>query len=1079
VTDFVNDNVSLPFPKTDAKPLRVGSNPSQWVTADEWNRICQAAEDVRTTIKSVVLNVKSFGALGDGVTDDRAAIQNAINAALSAGGAVYFPPGTYMVTKAPGQFYCLFLSGNNVLLYGVKGRSVIKQVANVAGVADTACPLLRVSKARNIAIRDIELNGNWGNAVTTIAAASDGASLPQATINVADTTGFPSSGSFSIILPTSAQTITYTGKTSTTFTGCSGGTGTLRGDGDLGRIGNTVGYFTPASTHITPSSDGATLPQATINVAATDAFASSGQVNIATQSNGRQTITYTGKTSNTLTGCTGGTGALHTGDNVYNVNNGLNQFTQRDAKSYLLFLYGVGGDNVNVTVSGVDFRQAYGDGLWIGGDGTGGGEAFAIGGTRNVVVRDCTFDLCARNGITLSYADGVRIEHCRFANIITTAIDSEPVLAQVKRVVIDDCDLAPWWNQFLDPNKNVLSIQGGVSTTPAEWNYCQSYRLTNSRIAGSLLISDAIDVVVANNTFISDFDSAAGAPILLLMYNDDIWIRDNYIYARCSGPLGAIQVQRFAVDVNSSLGTAGLHITGNTVHARDGLDAIYVSSGGGSGFTGTSTTVTGTTLVMTSAGWTTNQYLGHQVVRGSVVGTVASNTADTLTLATWHNDGVHGWLDARGTPQVTPANGTFVIQGYGGLVNIAHNVVDCVAGDGHSAGRYGIHLTTEANFDAFNLQMRVAIERNAIRGGNPHGIHVFVYATPPLRFLSVCENFIFDNQPVPTCTHGVFFDAISGAFNPQTQITKLIIRDNRMGEQIENNVGGISQGYWLVEDGSQQRYTGYGTPLNTIAASIGSTMLRKDGGTSTTYYVKEAGGLPLDGTAKTDQSGAGLTKTTDQTLALDAVTTSVNNSLVVQALVAVTGAGSSAWDQWTNGALTGYAEIIQDTDTNATGNVAAAAGVLATAGSSGTGSVRQHAASSEFGNGTYSFALKPQVPGVPPTWIANGTQTQGATGAISPPWPTHQENDVAILLVLLHETDTGATVSDPQWTELPSSPVLGQAGGTGTKMHLFGARAYKAGMPAPSVSHTGAHIMGAIMLFRGASVGATTGWVAK
>lgn len=57
-------------------------------------------------------------------------------------------------------------------------------------------------------------------ATTTIAAGSNGATLPQATIHVASTTNFPDRGSFTV----GGETIAYTGKTSTTFTGCSGGT---------------------------------------------------------------------------------------------------------------------------------------------------------------------------------------------------------------------------------------------------------------------------------------------------------------------------------------------------------------------------------------------------------------------------------------------------------------------------------------------------------------------------------------------------------------------------------------------------------------------------------------------------------------------------------------------------------------------------------------------------------------------------------------------------------------------------------------------------------------------------------------
>jgi polygalacturonase len=43
-----------------------------------------------------VLNVRAFGAVGDGVTDDRASIQQAIHAvSVAGGGVVYLPPGSW------------------------------------------------------------------------------------------------------------------------------------------------------------------------------------------------------------------------------------------------------------------------------------------------------------------------------------------------------------------------------------------------------------------------------------------------------------------------------------------------------------------------------------------------------------------------------------------------------------------------------------------------------------------------------------------------------------------------------------------------------------------------------------------------------------------------------------------------------------------------------------------------------------------------------------------------------------------------------------------------------------------------
>jgi len=72
---------------------------------------------------------------------------------------------------------------------------------------------------------------------TTIAAGSNGAVLPQSTINVTDSTtvaprAFPASGTIAVYNNAGArQVITYTGRVGTTFTGCTGGTGTLAAGG--------------------------------------------------------------------------------------------------------------------------------------------------------------------------------------------------------------------------------------------------------------------------------------------------------------------------------------------------------------------------------------------------------------------------------------------------------------------------------------------------------------------------------------------------------------------------------------------------------------------------------------------------------------------------------------------------------------------------------------------------------------------------------------------------------------------------------------------------------------------------------
>lgn len=166
-----------------------------------------------------------------------------------------------------------------------------------------------------------------GNAVNFIA------TLPQATITVVSTTGFPSSGTmFTYNSVGTRQTITYTGTTATTFTGCSGGSGSLLGGNNVITTTNTtiavasngqslpqstinVASTTTATTTIAVASNNVALPQSTINVASTTGFPTSGSIYVTTNQ-GIQLVTYTGTTSTTFTGASGGFGYMATGNAV-------------------------------------------------------------------------------------------------------------------------------------------------------------------------------------------------------------------------------------------------------------------------------------------------------------------------------------------------------------------------------------------------------------------------------------------------------------------------------------------------------------------------------------------------------------------------------------------------------------------------------------------------------------------------------------------------------------------------------------------------------------------------------------------
>lgn len=78
-----------------------------------------------------VFNVQDFGATGDGVTDDTAAIRAALAVVPATGGAIFFPAGTYLVRADPGNASLqtgaiLPIATVNTRLFGVGRASVIQ-----------------------------------------------------------------------------------------------------------------------------------------------------------------------------------------------------------------------------------------------------------------------------------------------------------------------------------------------------------------------------------------------------------------------------------------------------------------------------------------------------------------------------------------------------------------------------------------------------------------------------------------------------------------------------------------------------------------------------------------------------------------------------------------------------------------------------------------------------------------------------------------------------------------------------------------------------------------------------------------
>jgi len=101
-----------------------------------------------------VIDVKLYGATGNGTDDDYAAIMTAL-AALPNGGMLYFPPGTYIISQ------CILLPVDNLYLKGARG-AVIKLKAGAVGTL-THGSMISFFQKLNITIEGLEIDGNKAN----------------------------------------------------------------------------------------------------------------------------------------------------------------------------------------------------------------------------------------------------------------------------------------------------------------------------------------------------------------------------------------------------------------------------------------------------------------------------------------------------------------------------------------------------------------------------------------------------------------------------------------------------------------------------------------------------------------------------------------------------------------------------------------------------------------------------------------------------------------------------------------------------------------------------------------------------
>ncbi len=797
----------------------------------------------------LVFNIVDYGANQDDPAANHLALNTACELASSWGGEVFVPAGEWQVDGLPGALGAWAVLGNNYRIRGVRGQSWIK----LKGEQPSApCVTVLVDGNRGIEFCDIGFDGNWGNGRTSVAMSMVGLSLPQGTIEVAEgTDNFPTPettpGTFWIVLADGdAQEITYTGKTVGSFTGCTGGSGIIQRGALIGRQDSLDGINHGAQAD--PKSHGVMLRSAVdvrfehciwrqcygdgvwIGASDTKLYASKDVTFADCRMDvcARNGISLAGICSEIKIDCTRFENIFVQAVDCEPVETWVRDVTVRD--SFLGGWWNPGNSNRSInaplSIAGgkdtIQWRETAARQFRILNCQLQG--AAVLSGCANVVIRDCSFVSAWDGGgdplvYIIGHVDDVWIVDNHLYSRVTPVPGRPDAVIVARHNGYEHRNVQPTGvhikgNQIhgrngrngiwiTGPGGGAVNLDGDVRTSLGdESGIAESIDFSTTVAAGS----NGHSLVEWPTTINVNVASTAGAP-----------------------EHGTFRLTTTAGD---KPGTRVITYTGKN-------DTQFTGCSGGRGTMTTGDLVAISLLTDNSKLWEVDRLTNFRVLVGNRTGVIRSNTDQQLTLYDTLSDktffAVSGWGDPyNGDPVPSPSAGAYeIIAPSRGFVTIEGNDID-LSDDGNGGGGNGIIVHAE------RAQARVKVINNTIKCAKGPAISILGPAANEaptqreFKHLEIVDNHAYDDRETPLTTALIEFKD-----NPSW--AKMILRNNSAGVGVTDHTVGLTEGVWLIEDGSPAKWAGYGSPEGVIPAPVGSTYHRRDGSSASTLYVKQSG----------------------------------------------------------------------------------------------------------------------------------------------------------------------------------------------------------------------------------------------